>query len=212
MSEQPPLTPGTTTPERVEAPRPLQPIIARPKSLVSLAADHEFLFHWLLPVMQLGDPVPNYYAEAGVSTKLVPKMLTLDQPFVQGNLPEFCLKTVFAVPKEAWEGLAAYLGTISFLARDRRIYFDAVRQVLPLTDFLGLSNSVAPSGPAPMVHANFIALEGVPWCYHFAPPLDPFGKIILKKDLPSPETVRLAEAIFARDSDPFTGEGGLRIA
>lgn len=161
--------------------------------LSDLVADHTFLHQLLLPRLGIPDPVPIYYAEAGLKDYERPYQILLQQPFLIAGLPPPLDRIVYAVPTDCWPGLARYLDCLAFQDSSRKAYYNVIRQLIPVPDRTSLQPVSYP--------VHFLGLAGNEFCFHYRPL--PGGLIELKRDAPLPETVSLAKALFSDSGDPF---------
>jgi hypothetical protein len=137
---------------------------------------------------------------------------TFDQPLFRGlaapgrqpGPPLAWDRTLFFIERRFWDSLRAHLTTCGWIDRRRRTYGRAVRQVLPIIDFLALARAIVLPAPLPTVEIDVFGVDATNVHVQFVP------QVILPGDVPAlvhlplvAETGTLGAALLSQDPRPF---------
>src|SRR5947209_17165697 len=159
--------------------------VSKATGLKDLEGEYAFYSHALL-FTRGGwgvDPVADFVRQ--VDPKCQPFAIQLPAPAFRGlavgGNPAWN-HLVFAVRRPHWEGLRAFLGSLSGVDRKARRYHRVAVQELPMADVLALARQSVLPDPVPTVAVTLFALEGNRATVGYAPAKrPPFDRIAVVK-------------------------------
>lgn len=181
--------------------------ISKATCLADLEADYAFFTHALLFTHGYWslDPIRDYIATQ--DPKCCPVVINTPSPIFKGlkvGMDDSWNHMFLAVLRTQWEGLRAFLGSLSAVDRNRKRYHRLVIQEFPAVDAMALEKATILPDPVPMVPMTFVALEGSWGTVGFAPAKKPpMDRIRVVTEPAVPEVAKLGVAVFAELEKPF---------
>lgn len=176
--------------------------ISEAATLADLAKDGYTFFTHAVMQTHLGyDPLWMIINRS--ESKIDPIMIQASERIFK-NLGEFWSFVILAVELAEWEVISRELDRYAMVDRTNRKYATALKQRLPLVDFLALKKTTLLPVPVPTVDIFFYGIDGNKVCIHAKPALNPpIDSIQIVIDPPCQETVVLAESILSEARKPF---------
>ena len=155
------------------------------------------------------DIVYDYLVEGGLAG---PALLTLPKRvFIgmhgrnrDGRVNEDWNYRLLAMPRAAWDHFWRYMCTVAGVNQDERRFHKLLAQQVPVPDMLALERSPTLLDRCPMVDVIVFGIDGNDRIVHVSPAFKPpIDKPTVRISSPDPDTVKLAERVFAEEPQPY---------
>lgn len=182
---------------------PLLPALRKGGTLAELQADY-VLFNYA-PLFVFGGLQHNPVQE-WINThnhQQIVFIFQMNKPILHIGAEAIWDQTLWAVEKRYWPSLAMHIGSIALLDRGQKKLTRAICQTIPVTDVAAVDrNPGLTILPTVLIHT--FAIDSNFGCLAFAPATPLMrGRPYLKFHPPREETIKLAEALLANQTNPY---------